>query len=141
MSRFFLAVQAGVAKVYPYGQGSQVAKTLTEGEAVLCSVPVGDHVEPHVSPEPDVKTSLQNLAAEDQAAPAAGVDTDSPPGNRTGTVLVAVLDGSVTLRTYSGAMFSESALGAGEYASVDVTESNRITLAVYDAAPKVKPSK
>ena len=65
MSRFFLAVQAGVAKVYPYGQGSQVAKTLTEGEAVLCKVPVGDHVEPHVSPEPDVKTSLQNLAAED----------------------------------------------------------------------------
>src|SRR5580765_6703990 len=127
MSKFFIGVSAGIANIYPYGQGSDVTKTLKEGEALMCQVPVGDHVEPHIAQTP--KDALKGMAEEDKAAPAAGV-ADQPPGQRTGTLLVAVTDGEVTVRTYEGTEFTELSLHKGETLSAEVTESNHITLAV-----------
>lgn len=142
MSKFVIGVSAGIANVYPYGQGSEVVKVLKENEALLCTVPVGDHVEPHKAADTQIaqstKDMLKGLADEDKAAPAAGV-AEQPPGQRTGTLLVAVTDGEVTLRTYDGPAFTELALRKGETASVEVTESNHITLAVYEAQPGVDP--
>lgn len=136
MSKFFVGVSAGIANVYPYGQGSAVTKTLKEGEALLCTVPVGDHVEPQIAQS--TKDALKDMAEVDKAAPAAGV-ADQPPGQRTGTLLVAVADGDVTVRTYEDTEFTEIDLRKGETLSVEVTESNHITLAVYDAQPGVDP--
>jgi len=143
MSKFFIGVSAGVANVYPYGQGSDVTKALKAGEALLCQVPVGDHVEPHKAADTQIaqstKDTAKQLAEEDMAAPAAGVALNAPHGERTGTLLVAVTEGEVTLRTYAGSDFSEQQLEKGASASVEVTESNAVTLAVYDAQPKVDP--
>lgn len=140
MSKFIIGVSAGIANVYPYGQGSNATKVLKANEALLCEVPVGDHVEPqevqYIAQAP--REELKNMAAEDKAAPAAGV-ADQPPGQRTGTLLVAVTDGEVTVRTYEGTEFTEIDLREGETLSAEVTESNHITLAVYDAQPKVEP--
>ena len=140
MSKFIIGVSAGIANVYPYGQGSSVTKTLKANEALLCEATVGDHVEPqevqYIAQAP--REELKNMAAEDKAAPAAGV-ADQPPGQRTGTLLVAVTDGEVTVRTYEGTEFTEIDLREGETLSAEVTESNHITLAVYDAQPKVEP--
>jgi len=152
MSKFIIGVTKGIAKVYPYGQGSEVSKVLKESEALLCQVPVGDHVEPvatdpnkPVAADPKIAQStkdlLKGMADEDKAAPAAGVANDEPPSSRTGTILVAVTEGKVTVRTYHETEFSEQVVEQGASASVDVTESNRITVAVYEAAPVVDPRK
>jgi hypothetical protein len=137
MSKFIIRVTAGVANVYPYGQGSEVTKTLQEGEELLCQVPVGAHVEPQIAQSARDKAKQQ--AAEDQAVPAAGVADKAPKGQRAGTLLVAVTEGAVTLRTYAGADFTEQQLEQGASATVEVTETNHLTLAVYDAAPVIDP--
>jgi hypothetical protein len=137
MSKFIIRVTAGIANVYPYGQGSDVVKVLKEGESLPCEVPVGPHPEPRIAESPRGKAKAQ--VAEDQAVPAAGVADDAPKGERAGTLLVAVTQGVVTLRTYNAGTFAEQKLEQGASVSVDVTESNHITLAVYDAAPKVDP--
>jgi hypothetical protein len=137
MSKFTIGVTAGTANVYPYGQGSEVKKVLKEGETVACEVPVGPHPEPQIAQPP--KEQARQQVDEDKAAPAAGVADDAPHGQRAGTLLVAVTQGAVTLRTYAGNAFSEQKLELGASASVEVTETNHITLAVYDAAPVVDP--
>jgi hypothetical protein len=163
MSKFIIGVSEGIAKVYPYGQISSVEKVLKEGEALLCQVPVGPHPEPYVATsgvitdpdsvvipdaptskptiQPETKEHLQGLAEEDKNAPAAGVDDDSSPGDRTGMLLVSVLEGKVKVRTYESSRFTEQDVEQGASVSVAVTESNRITLAVYEAAPVVDPRK
>ena len=142
MSKFTLTVTQGVAKVYPYGQVSDVEQVLHEGESADLEVPVGPHVEP-AGAEPSVAVGqgalLQAQVDADKSAPAAGIDEDSPRDARAGTVSVTVTEGSVTLRTYEGSRFTEKLLEEGADARVELTESNRISLAVYDAAPKVQP--
>jgi len=143
MSKFVIGVSAGVANVYPYGQGSDVTKALKAGEALLCEVPVGDHVEPHKAADTQIaqstKDKAKQLAEEDMAAPAAGVALNAPAGERTGTLLVVVTEGEVTLRTYAGPAFTEQIVKHGESITIDVTESNAITIAVYEAQPVVDP--
>jgi hypothetical protein len=140
MSKFIIGVSAGIANVYPYGMASNMTKVLKANDALLCEVPVGDHVEPQEVQyiAKPAKEYLRGMAEEDKAAPAAGV-ADQPPGQRTGTLVVAVTDGEVTVRTYEGTEFTEIDLRKGETLSAEVTESNHITLAVYDAQPHVEP--
>jgi hypothetical protein len=133
MAKFKLTVAAGVAAIYPVGQEGQ-GKTMKQGESVELDVPVGPHAE-HKGGKP---FDVLSMAKEDLGAPAAGVATSEPIDDREGTVEVAVLSGRIVLRKYEGAEFVEQELNQGSTVSVPITESNRITLAVYDAAAAPK---
>jgi len=126
MSRFKIGVLSGVAAVYAAGMGT-AAQVLRAGE----SVELGSAAEPKAD-EYTVGANLVEAAARDVAAPAAGVATDEPFNSRDGLLRVEVLTGRVAVRTYEGTDFTTKTVREGDSVDVEVTETNRITLAVYE---------
>jgi hypothetical protein len=126
MSKFTITVKKGVAAVYPDGTKGK-PQELRAGDSIACIT------------QPHDAHSLRGLASADVVAPAAGVAIDQPYGDREGVLQVEVQEGAVTVRIYAGADFTTESVAAGEKTIVPVTESNRITLAVYDASVQIQP--
>lgn len=121
MNKVLISVIVGVANVYPHGQEGK-AVVLREGEEGIA-----------------VEAKREDIAVKsDLIAPAAGVATGEPYSKRDGEIRVKCVEGAVTLRTYEGADFSDEVLRRGESQDVEVTESNRITLAVYELTAEPK---
>jgi hypothetical protein len=129
MAKFSIAVTAGVANVYPFGQQHD-GHVMKAGQSI--DLEVGPDCEPKMADVAGVLGLMFDKMKEDLGAPAAGVATSEPITKREGTLDVTAVDGDVLLRRYAGSDFAELILKQGEHAVVDVTESNRITLAVYD---------
>jgi hypothetical protein len=127
MAKATITVVSGVANVYPQGAGSndKPHKTLHEGESVDCEV------ELNAENKEAGRDRMKAQAQADKDAPAAGVAIDEPYGSRAGRVEVAAVEGEVTVRTYVGAAFKERKLEQGENLSAEITEANRVTVAVY----------
>jgi hypothetical protein len=125
MNNVRIAVVAGIAALYPFGQqGASI--TMKAGQKITLDV--------GVTPEEQGKLPI----SADLHAPAVGVETDAKYGERDGTIHVHVEDGAVTVRVYDGSEFKETLLVTGHGMNVSITESNHITLALYAAVPTPK---
>jgi ferric-dicitrate binding protein FerR (iron transport regulator) len=135
MSKVTIAVTAGVAAVYPFGQ-QHASRVLKQGQSL--DVEVGPDAGPKLADLAGVLGLVFDSIKADLGAPAAGVAQDEPFGQRDGTMEVRAADGPVTVRRYAGSDFAELSLAEGEKFTAEVTESNRITLAIYpaEASPK-----
>jgi len=129
MAKFTITVATGVANIYPFGQQHE-GRTLKAGQGM--DLEVGPGCEPKMAEFAGILGLAFDKMKEDLGAPAAGVATSAPLSEREGTLDVAAVDGDVLLRRYAGSDYAELILKQGEHAVIDVTESNRITLAVYD---------
>jgi hypothetical protein len=129
MSKVIVTMLSGVGAVYPFGQQREHL-SLKEGQTT--------QIELINLPAP--KENLPERMAEDLTAPAIGVNTDEPFGNRDGVAEVKVIEGAVVVRVYEGAEFTEFDLKAkdGNEPTIEaaIIESNRVTMAIYPGHPE-----